>query len=144
MLPDIRLPTLQSLWLTIPDIDKRLAWLRGLGVPDDRIRFLYAREPVFTASIDSFKPQLDFMFGDVVALTLSSIQHTSSNQSLWCIAFAELFFALQLFSISRYYVAFGQRRHHSCVLGPANLAAVLTSVCGAVVAARRAPLVVLI
>ncbi len=139
MLPDIRLSTLQSLWLTIPDIDKRLEWLRGLGVPDDRIRFLYAREPVFTASIDSFKPQLDFMFGDVVAHTLFSIQHTSSDQSSWCIAFAEPFFALQLFSIS-----FGQRRHHSCVLGPANLAAVLTSVCGAVVAARRAPLVVLI
>ena len=36
-------------------------------MPNDRIRFLYAREPVFTAPMDSFQPQLDFMFGDAAA-----------------------------------------------------------------------------
>lgn len=52
-----------SLWMTNAQVDERLTWLRGLGVPNDRIRFVYAREPVFTAPLDSFSPQLDFLRG---------------------------------------------------------------------------------
>jgi len=53
----------QSLWLSTESIDHRLEWLRGLGVPNDRIRFLYARQPVFTAPVYSFQPQLDYLRG---------------------------------------------------------------------------------
>lgn len=53
----------QSLWMDVAAVDKRLEWLRQLGVPNDRIRFMYARVPVFTADLASFAPQLDLLKG---------------------------------------------------------------------------------
>jgi hypothetical protein len=51
------------MWMSIAEVDERLAWLRGIGVPNDKIRFVYAREPVFTQPMSSFDSQLEFLTG---------------------------------------------------------------------------------